>query len=267
MTDQCEPDSAYVYILRLGIGIGIGIGLGPIGFAYFFMLDCCKYKACDCKAVRKDVNSTPSDDHEDHSGSVEPANVDSNLCFPQSPAKITTTAMPPDSTIVTVDSSSQPRNSMEDSPTNQAGNSYDANVDIEDPKTLFCSRILHTTKEDQTRTRPVGEWGELDTNKQGKPKKVMVFIPEIIFIALTLLFNLGYRVYFIATQFMQRNWGNPVLFLLDFIIMFIMYRRKQYLPGCMYNEVHALIYRRAFFQVGAGQAKRKLFAHNLVTSS
>jgi hypothetical protein len=244
---------------------------------YFFVLDCCRYRACDCKAVRTQENPTSNiygaasvKSAMSDSGSAQPY-LSANIMI-QTPAdrkaedtdeeeqpvesKAASLTMETSQVTVTV-SHDTPKvhNSMDDLPMENCNEK----ANKPERPTSCLAHIFYTTKEDKTETRPVGTAGKLNPADPNTARRVMWCIPEIFFIALTLVFNLGYRLYFIVTQFLQQNWGNPVLFLIDFIIMFIMYKRKQYLPGCLYNEVHALINRRAFYQVGTDITK--LHAH------
>jgi hypothetical protein len=64
-----------------------------------------------------------------------------------------------------------------------------------------------------------------------------------------LFYNVGYRGVFVFIQIMKKNYINPTLFAIDISMTAYFGYKKMYCPGCMYNDIHVLLYKRKFVHV------------------
>ncbi len=89
------------------------------------------------------------------------------------------------------------------------------------------------------------------TEELGKIKIVgkSIGISEYYQSAVSLLYNIGYRTVFVFIHIMNRNYVNPSLFAIDVCMAIYFGIKKMYCPGCLYNDLHVLIYKRKFVHV------------------
>jgi hypothetical protein len=73
--------------------------------------------------------------------------------------------------------------------------------------------------------------------------------PERYKSAFATLYAFGYRIVFIFIHIKNRNYVNPALFAIDFSMAAYFGVKKMYCPGCLYNDLHVLIYKRKFVHV------------------
>ena len=74
-------------------------------------------------------------------------------------------------------------------------------------------------------------------------------VSEYYLVAASLLYNIGYRGVFVFIQIKNRNYVNPSLFAIDVSMAIYFGIKKMYCPGCLYNDMHVLIYKRKFVNV------------------
>ncbi len=89
------------------------------------------------------------------------------------------------------------------------------------------------------------------TEELGKIKigKLPTGISEYYQSVILLLHNIGYRTVFVFIHIMNRNYVNPSLFAIDVCMAVYFGIKKMYCPGCLYNDLHVLIYKRKFVHV------------------
>jgi hypothetical protein len=67
--------------------------------------------------------------------------------------------------------------------------------------------------------------------------------------AANLLYQIGYRGIFVFIQIRSGNFVNPALFAIDLTMAAYFGARKLYCPGCLYNDMHVLLYKKKFDHV------------------
>jgi hypothetical protein len=92
---------------------------------------------------------------------------------------------------------------------------------------------------------------EQDWTSKTKELKNIPFlgISEYYQSAANLLYNVTYRVVFVIMQLRGQNFINPALFIIDICMATYFGYKKMYCPGCLYNDIHVLAYKRKFVHV------------------
>jgi hypothetical protein len=94
------------------------------------------------------------------------------------------------------------------------------------------------------------EPGTLRKSKERELKNVWpTEISEYYQSAANLLYQIGYRGVFVFIQIRSGNFVNPALFLIDLIMAAYFGAQKLYCPGCLYNDIHVLLYKKKFENV------------------
>jgi hypothetical protein len=87
-------------------------------------------------------------------------------------------------------------------------------------------------------------------NKERELEKVWpIGISEYYQSAANLLYQIGYRGVFVFIQIRSANFVNPALFAIDLTMAAYFGARKLYCPGCLYNDMHVLLYKKKFDHV------------------